>query len=74
MPLKSLSCAALLALAALTAGTAAARSTEAYKGAIATDAETGTILFERNADAISPPASMTKLMTYAVLVDYLKAG
>jgi D-alanyl-D-alanine carboxypeptidase len=74
MLLKPLTCAALLALAALAADPAAARSTEPYKGAIATDASTGTVLFEHNADAISPPASMAKLMTYAVLVDYLKAG
>jgi D-alanyl-D-alanine carboxypeptidase len=43
-----------------------------YKGAISTDAETGKVLFEDNADAISPPASMTKLMTYAVLDDLMK--
>jgi D-alanyl-D-alanine carboxypeptidase (penicillin-binding protein 5/6) len=38
------------------------------------DALTGTILFEDNADAISPPASMTKLMTFAVLYDDMKKG
>jgi D-alanyl-D-alanine carboxypeptidase (penicillin-binding protein 5/6) len=35
---------------------------------------TGAVLVQDNADAISPPASMTKLMTYAVLCDYLKEG
>ena len=38
------------------------------------DAATGNVLFERNADEISPPASMTKLMTYAVLYDKLQSG
>lgn len=45
-----------------------------YKGAIVMDAATGNVLFERNADEISPPASMTKLMTFAVLHDKLAAG
>ena len=34
----------------------------------------GAVLFEDNADAISPPASMTKLMTFAVLDDEIKKG
>jgi D-alanyl-D-alanine carboxypeptidase len=62
-----------LASLILTAGAASARSA-AYKGAIATDAATGVVLFSENADAVSPPASMTKLMTYAVLDDELKKG
>lgn len=62
---------ALAAAAALPAKVAQARSTPPYKGAIATDAETGAVLFEENADAVSPPASMTKLMTFAVLFDQL---
>lgn len=45
-----------------------------YKGAIVLDAATGNALFERNADEISPPASMTKLMTFAVLYDKLQSG
>ena len=73
MPLKPLTVAALLVLAA--ALPAAARTTAAaYKSAIATDAATGAVLFEDNADAVSPPASMTKLMTYAVLDDLIKLG
>jgi D-alanyl-D-alanine carboxypeptidase (penicillin-binding protein 5/6) len=50
---------------------ASARTEPFYKGAIATDAETGTVLFEENADSVTPPASMTKLMTFAVLWDEL---
>lgn len=53
------------------AGTAA---NGAYKGAIVMDAGTGRVLFEDQADVVSPPASMTKLMTYAVLADRINAG
>lgn len=79
---------AAAALAFLTAGVAeaanAARSRPtrpavadnqtAYKGAILMDAATGNILFEDRADIVSPPASMTKLMTFAVLHDLLLGG
>ncbi len=64
--------AALLALAALLASTASA--VPAYKGFIVTDAANGAVLFESNADAMSPPASMTKLMTFAVLDDEIRRG
>jgi D-alanyl-D-alanine carboxypeptidase len=63
----------ILAVAAAAAAAASAR-TAPYKGAIATNASTGTVLFQDNADAVSPPASMTKLMTFAVLYDDLKQG
>ncbi len=46
----------------------------AYVGAIVIDADTGQVLFEDNADVQSPPASMTKLMTFAVLHDKLASG
>ena len=45
-----------------------------YLGAIVTDAETGQVLFEDHADVVTPPASMTKLMTFAVLHDKLVSG
>lgn len=45
-----------------------------YKGAIVMDAATGKILFENNPDVVTPPASMTKLMTFAVLHDKLADG
>lgn len=48
--------------------------TGGYKGAIIMDAATGQVLFEDNADVVSPPASMTKLMTFAVLSDKLHSG
>jgi len=45
-----------------------------FKGAIVTDAGSGKVIFEDNADVVSPPASMTKLMTFAVLQDLLAKG
>jgi D-alanyl-D-alanine carboxypeptidase (penicillin-binding protein 5/6) len=50
------------------------KSSAPYLGAIVTDAATGKVIFEDNADAITPPASMTKLMTFAVLHDQLVSG
>ena len=67
---------ALLAATALRtpASGANSRGTAVYRGAIVMDAATGRVLFEDNADEVSPPASMTKLMTFAVLDDRLKSG
>lgn len=45
-----------------------------YLGAITIDAATGAVLFEDNADGQNPPASMTKLMTFAVVREKLAAG
>jgi D-alanyl-D-alanine carboxypeptidase (penicillin-binding protein 5/6) len=45
-----------------------------YKGYIVLDAASGNILLEDNADVVSPPASMTKLMTFAVVADKLQHG
>ncbi len=49
-------------------------NSSAYKGALVTDAATGAVLYEDRADYEGPPASMTKLMTFAVLHDKLLAG
>jgi D-alanyl-D-alanine carboxypeptidase len=46
----------------------------AFKGAIVMDAATGNVLFEDRADFINAPASMVKLMTFAVLHDRLASG
>ncbi len=46
----------------------------AYKGAIVEEAATGQVIFANNADEVSPPASMTKLMTFAVLEDAIARG
>lgn len=65
----------LLLLAVALTGVAAAKETRPpYIGAIVTDAESGRVLFEDQADIVSPPASMTKLMTFAVLHDKLASG
>lgn len=45
-----------------------------YAGAIVTDADSGNVLFEDNAGVQNPPASMAKLMTFAVLHDKLAGG
>lgn len=76
--------AALLAIVPASVGAAKAHptrkaaetapDTSAYRGAIVIDAATGNALFEHNADEVSPPASMTKLMTFAVLADKLDKG
>jgi D-alanyl-D-alanine carboxypeptidase (penicillin-binding protein 5/6) len=45
-----------------------------YKGAIVMDAASGRVIFADHADELSPPASMTKLMTFAVLEDRIHSG
>jgi len=45
-----------------------------YKTAIVIDAASGAVLFEYDADRISPPASMTKLMTFLLVHDALASG
>ncbi len=42
--------------------------------AILIDVDTGTILFEKNADKLFSPASMSKIMTLEILFKKLKAG
>lgn len=46
----------------------------AYRGAITVDASSGKVLFEDKADTVSPPASVTKLMTFLVVNDRIKSG
>jgi D-alanyl-D-alanine carboxypeptidase (penicillin-binding protein 5/6) len=73
----------LLVPASLVAASARSRPTRpaegtmpagGYRGAIVLDAATGRVLFEDNADVVNPPASMTKLMTFAVLYERLASG
>jgi D-alanyl-D-alanine carboxypeptidase (penicillin-binding protein 5/6) len=45
-----------------------------FAGGVAVDAGTGAVLVAENADVVNPPASMTKLMTFAVLHDRLADG
>ncbi len=63
---------ALLILTLLAAASPALRAD--YKGAIVMDAASGAVLSEENADVVSPPASVTKLMTFLVVHDALAAG
>jgi D-alanyl-D-alanine carboxypeptidase (penicillin-binding protein 5/6) len=64
----------------LFAATAKKKTTKApvdtgtFKGAIVMDAATGNVLFEDRADTVNAPASMTKLMTFAVLHDRIASG
>jgi serine-type D-Ala-D-Ala carboxypeptidase (penicillin-binding protein 5/6) len=44
------------------------------KHAILMDADANLVLFEKDADALVPPASMSKLMTLAIVFRELKAG
>jgi len=44
------------------------------KQAFMIDAETGSILFSKDADALIPPASLAKLMTMEVVFNAIKAG
>ena len=44
-----------------------------YVGAIAVDAATGRVLFERNADTVARPASVTKLMTLLLCIEDMHA-
>ena len=46
----------------------------AAKQAFLIDAETKTVLFEKNSHERMPPSSMSKLMTAYVIFDYLKKG
>ena len=67
----------ILALAVMLALVAAAQAqlfeTRA-KQAYMIDAETGTILFSKDADAPFPPASLAKLMTMEVVFNAIKSG
>jgi len=63
-----------LALLAAFAASALHVSAQDYKGAIVIDAATGQSIFEDNPDVVSPPASVTKLMTFLVVHDALAAG
>lgn len=50
------------------------QKTKPIYAAIAVDYETGRILYQQNADLITPPASLTKLMTLLMLFDALEQG
>lgn len=63
------------ALTVLGTGVASAQMFETRAGqAFMVDAETGTILFSKDADKLVPPASLAKLMTMEVVFHNLKTG
>ena len=65
----------VLASLSCLAGIAATKAAHgSYVGYIVTDAATGQVLAEEHADVQNPPASMTKLMSFAVLHDRLASG
>ena len=63
-----------LALAVLAALPVAHAAQPEYRGAVVMDAGNGQIIFEDHADRANPPASVTKLMTFLVVHDCLRAG
>lgn len=64
----------ILSLATACALPASAQAQQtAYKGAIVIDAATGAPIFEDNPDFVSPPASVTKLMTFLIVHDAIAA-
>jgi serine-type D-Ala-D-Ala carboxypeptidase (penicillin-binding protein 5/6) len=66
--------AAFLLLAGIQAAAAQALFETRAAHAILVDADTDTILFQKDADKPMPPASMAKLMTMVVVFDALKTG
>lgn len=64
----------LAAALALLAGAAQAEITTPAKHAIIMDFDTGAVLFEKDADTPTAPASMSKLMTSAIVFERLKSG
>ena len=59
---------------AMASPAAAQRFETRAEQAILIDAATDTVLFQKNADARMPPASMAKLMTSAIVFDAVKIG
>jgi D-alanyl-D-alanine carboxypeptidase (penicillin-binding protein 5/6) len=53
---------------------APAGNVELYRSAILMDAETGTVLFEKNAHLAGPPASMTKMMLLLLVGERVRDG
>src|ERR1041385_4942113 len=80
MPLRFLSHVAALALAATLVLPAAAQAPKkdefqtSAPYAILIEADSGTVLFEKNADKLNPPASMSKLMTVELVLHTIEQG
>ena len=63
----------LLAMASPEVGEAATYQTKA-RNAIMIDAESGAVLFEKKADDLIPPASMSKIVTLMLAFDLIRKG
>ncbi|MBK1841141.1 D-alanyl-D-alanine carboxypeptidase [Azospirillum sp. YIM B02556] len=66
--------AALLGMVAAGCGLSAAEALAAKAAAIVVDARTGQVLIDQDADAITHPASLTKMMTLYLTFDALEDG
>lgn len=64
----------LLSLVICTPALAQTTYQTAASHAVILDAETGEVLFSRNADEAMPPASMSKMMTVLMLIEAIEAG
>ncbi|MGE0726161.1 MAG: D-alanyl-D-alanine carboxypeptidase family protein [Alphaproteobacteria bacterium] len=64
----------LLIAAALVPPAAAQGFDTEARTAIVVDFDTGTVLFDKDADRIIPPASMSKIMTMYMVFEHIKAG
>ena len=51
-----------------------AADAEAYRAAVSIDADTGTVLFEKNPHLKAPPASMTKMMLILIVAERVRDG
>lgn len=63
-----------LALAVILLPTSARAIDTRAEVALLVDYDTGSVLYEKNADAVFPPASLAKLMTIELLFQAVKAG
>ncbi|WP_451973647.1 serine hydrolase [Azospirillum endophyticum] len=71
---RLLAAAALLGMVAAGSGLSAAEALAAKAAAIVVDARTGQVLIDQDADAITHPASLTKMMTLYLTFDALEDG
>ena len=74
IPFRRLGCAAVLALSVVAFATPAKAIETIAKEAILIDAETGAVLFDKNASTPMAPASMSKLMTIYMVLERLRDG